>query len=155
YRRRWPPTCSPPGSRGSSRSPPVFDRRPPLGLMPTPLRATEEITVAQKARAFGAQVLDPPQPPGQYGLFQIAWQRKSLLTLGVAVGLIVGGLYYAQHAPVYQSTSQVLVVKKRPDAVTGVNTQNLLSFEDYLATHQVLIKSPVIVERAVQKRNLQ
>jgi capsular exopolysaccharide synthesis family protein len=47
----------------------------------------------------------------------------------------------------------VLVVKKRPDAVTGVDTREL-SLEDYVATHQTLIKSPLVVGRAVQKHDL-
>ena len=67
--------------------------------------------------------------------------------------MVLGVLYYAQATPVYQSTAQVLVVKKRPDAVTGVDTRHL-AIEDYVATHQVLIRSPLIIERAIQKHDL-
>src|SRR5262249_54483549 len=42
---------------------------------------------------------------------------------------------------------------KRPDAVTGVDTRPL-SLEDYVATHQALLRSPLIVERACKKRHL-
>src|SRR4051794_24505170 len=87
------------------------------------------------------------------GLLEIAWNRKSLVALGIVVGLVLGLLYYVQATPVYQSKAQVLVVKKRPDNITGMDTRHL-AIEDYVATHQTLIKSPLIVERAIQKRNL-
>lgn len=91
-------------------------------------------------------------------LLGMAWRRKGLITFGLAVGLVIGVIYYAQASPVYQSQAQLLVVKKRPDAlpVTGLDTRysTLSITEDYLATHIVLIRSPLIVGRAVQRRNL-
>ena len=87
------------------------------------------------------------------GLLEIAWNRKSLVALGVVVGLILGGLVYVMDKPIYQSKAQVLVVKKRPDNVTGIDTRQL-AIEDFVATHQTLIKSPLIVERAAQKPSL-
>ena len=86
-------------------------------------------------------------------LLEIAWNRKSLIALGVGVGLIVGLLYYAQTTPVYQSKAQILVVKKRPDTFTGIDTRNL-SIEDFVATHKTLIESPTIIDGAIQRRNL-
>ena len=86
-------------------------------------------------------------------LLEIAWKRKAFIGLGVLVGLILGILFFTQARPVYQSKAQVLVVKKRPDNVTGMDTRNL-AIEDYVATHQTLLKSPLIVERAVKKKNL-
>jgi capsular polysaccharide biosynthesis protein len=90
---------------------------------------------------------------GYAQLFRVAWARKSLLALGVAVALTLGALYYAQCAPVYQSSARVLVIKKRPDAVTALQTQ-FSHFEDYVSTHQMLITSPLIVERAIKNSNL-
>jgi succinoglycan biosynthesis transport protein ExoP len=87
------------------------------------------------------------------GLLEVAWNRKSLFALGIVVGLLVGLFYFLLEKPIYQSKAQVLVVKKRPDNVTGIDTRQL-AIEDYVATHQTLIKSPLIVERAVQKRDL-
>ena len=85
----------------------------------------------------------------KFGFLQIAWRRKSLIALCLIVGLVAGGLYYAQAKPAYQSTAQVLVVKKRPEVVTGENT-GLTQFEDYITTHRILIQSPLIVERAIR-----
>lgn len=91
-------------------------------------------------------------------LLQAAWRRKALLLLGVVVGLVVGALYYAQKPAIYQANAQLLVVKKGPDAlpVSGLDQRYaaLSSVDDYLATHMVLIKSPVIVGRAAEKREL-
>jgi capsular exopolysaccharide synthesis family protein len=87
-------------------------------------------------------------------LFEIAWQRKGLLLLGLVLGVVLGVLYYSQAAPVYESRAQVLVVNKRPESVTGVDTR-LVAMEDYVATHKELVRSPLIVGRAVKKHNLQ
>jgi succinoglycan biosynthesis transport protein ExoP len=88
------------------------------------------------------------------GLLEIAWQRKPLIALGAAIALVLATFYYARAPRVYGSTAQVLVVKKRPDAVTGLDTRHL-AIEDYVATHQTLIRSPLVVERAIKKRDLQ
>lgn len=110
--------------------------------------------MAETLEANEPEAIEPAQTPTSLGLLRIAWRRKTLVALGVVVGLVLGVLYYAQATPVYQSTAQVLVVKKRPDMVAGADTR-LSYFEDYVATHQVLIKSSSIVEQAVNKRGLQ
>src|SRR5512142_1376632 len=71
----------------------------------------------------------------------IAWQRKSLIGLGLCVGLALGLLYYSQATPIYQSTAQVLVVRKRaePLPVAGAGAVQQVFVEDYLATHTILI----------------
>lgn len=74
------------------------------------------------------------------GFLVVAWQRKLLIALSIAVALAAGTLYYNEASPVYESTAQILVVKKRPDTVTGMDTRNL-AIEDYVATHQALLKS--------------
>ena len=48
---------------------------------------------------------------------QIVWRRKSLVLLGLVVGLIGGVIFQSQRAPVYQTGAQVLVVKKRADVL--------------------------------------
>jgi succinoglycan biosynthesis transport protein ExoP len=95
----------------------------------------------------------PIQAPPHPVLLKIAWRRKWVLAAGAVVGLVLGGLYCQLSAPVYQSTAQVVVIKKRPEAVTGVETRG--SPEDEVATHQALIRSPLIVERAIHKQQLQ
>src|SRR5437762_2586002 len=86
----------------------------------------------------------------------MAWRRKWFLVLGIAASLSLGALYYARCATVYRADAQVLVVKKRPDALPFPGAEvGAGYYEDYLATHQTLIRSPLIVGRAVKKRELQ
>jgi len=108
-------------------------------------------------------VLDPIDPDlvdlqqgrARANLLQIAWRRKSLIVLGVVAGLIVGTLYYARATPVYQSGGQLMVIKKSgsPLATQGGDPRQSY-YEDYLSTHQTLIRSPLIVQRAVKKHQL-
>jgi len=86
-------------------------------------------------------------------LLQVAWRRKLLISLVTGLFFGLAAVYYVRAERVYQSTAQVLVVQKRPGAVTGVDSREL-PLEDYAATHQVLIRSPLIIGRACTKRNL-
>jgi capsular exopolysaccharide synthesis family protein len=98
----------------------------------------------------------PEADDSSAGFLRMVWQRKALVALGVVVGLVAGTLVYVQRAPVYQSSAQVLVAMKRsgPLPITGGDPR--MSFvEDYVATHLVVIRSQVVVEQAVRKRNLQ
>jgi capsular exopolysaccharide synthesis family protein len=99
----------------------------------------------------------PTEAPAQasHNLLLALWRHRFLVLLGVIVGVVLGALMYAQRAPVYLSTAQVLVVKKRSDALPMAGGDPRLSFyEDYVSTHLVLIRSPLVVARAVKKRNL-
>jgi capsular exopolysaccharide synthesis family protein len=97
----------------------------------------------------------PDQPLGRrpYGLLRSGWRHKTLVVLGVVIGLVLGVLYYSRQSPVYQSSAQVLVIKKSP-AFSLPGSDPGGAFDDFLATHQVLIRSPLVVGRAVQKANL-
>jgi capsular exopolysaccharide synthesis family protein len=99
-----------------------------------------------------AQVWAAPVPTR--GLAQIVWQRKPLVILAVLVGLGVGTLLYAQRAPVYQSSAQVFVVKKGSNALPVASDPRLTYIEDYLTTHVMLLRSPLIIQEAVKKRGL-
>ena len=97
----------------------------------------------------------PPSGRRSVDWLNLLWHRKSLLLLGAVVGGVIGALVYFQKAPVYQSRSQVMVIKKSPGPVSGQGADPRMSFyEDYLSTHLVLIKSPIIVQKAVEKHRL-
>jgi capsular exopolysaccharide synthesis family protein len=81
-------------------------------------------------------------------LLRVAWRRKTALALGMLLGLALGTLYELQCPPVYRSEAQVLVTKKRPEAVTA-DGRNMSPIEDYATTHRILMQSPVIIERAI------
>jgi capsular exopolysaccharide synthesis family protein len=100
----------------------------------------------------------PDLAPARQGIPMLAmfWRRKSLVLLGLVVGLILGALYFAKQKPVYQSSAQVLVIKKRQDALPIPGSEASLSYyDDYLATHMKLIKSPVIVRKAAARKEVQ
>jgi len=104
--------------------------------------------------------LDPQESGPRTGLslLQIMWQRKSLVILGIMLGLVLGLLYYAQRPPVYQSMAQILVVKKTgtDDTTFGGRSDNRAAFmEDYMSTQSILIKSPEIINRAVKLPQMQ
>jgi capsular exopolysaccharide synthesis family protein len=96
---------------------------------------------------------DAPGPAHQY--LRILWQRKSYMILGALVGLALGWLYHAQKSPIYQSRCQLLVIKKtsNPLPVSGGDPR-LTVIEDYMATQIGLLRSPLIIERAVRRGNL-
>jgi capsular exopolysaccharide synthesis family protein len=103
--------------------------------------------------------LDEPQEASGAGtsrsLWQVVWQRKSLVLLGVVVGLVVGGLAYLQRPSVYQSSAQVLVLKKQSDMpISATDARGFAPLDDYVSTHLVLIRSPLIISRAVEKHHL-
>lgn len=89
-----------------------------------------------------------------FDLVRIAWQRKPLLALGIAIALVVSAIYYARAIPIYESTAEVLVVRKRPEMVTGDQVYAARGGDDYLTTHSVLVKSPVIVTKAIEDGEL-
>jgi capsular exopolysaccharide synthesis family protein len=84
---------------------------------------------------------------------QTAWRHKWLIALGLAVGLVIAMLYSSQLSPEYQSSLKLLVIKKRPEGFPGSDPRNFM--EDYLGTHQVVIRSPKLVGDAVKLGNLQ
>jgi capsular exopolysaccharide synthesis family protein len=90
-------------------------------------------------------------------LWQILWRRKALILVGAVAGLVIGTLVYSQQPAVYQSSAKVLVIKKR-DGERVLNTSSGSAgasyAEDYLSTHVEVLKSPEIIARAVQKREL-
>ncbi len=100
----------------------------------------------------------PASPsPGPRNPLQIAWQRKAMVLLGVVIGLLLAGLFAFQRAPTYQSTAQVLVVKKHVETalpMPGVPAGTAF-YDDYVSTHLALIRSQVVVDKAIRKHDLQ
>jgi len=89
-------------------------------------------------------------------LLQVARRRKWLILLGSVVGLSLAALYAKLAGPWYESTAQVLVLKKRLDTspISGPNPDSRPT-EDYVPTHLQIITSPRVVEQAVKKGSLQ
>ncbi len=92
-------------------------------------------------------------PRSTIDLLDIFWRRRRYVIGFTLIGVVLGTLYCLLAAPIYESRADVLVVQKRPQAVTG-ESQYQSGFEDYLSTHLAIIKSPLIVERAIDSANL-
>jgi succinoglycan biosynthesis transport protein ExoP len=100
-------------------------------------------------------IQDPASSANARSLLTVLWQRKALVILGTLVGLVGGFLVFWQRTPVFQSTAQILVIKKRSDPLPSMGPDPRLGYvEDYMGTHLVLLRSPLIIERAVKKREL-
>src|SRR5262245_50705539 len=87
-------------------------------------------------------------PDNLHGLWRIGWRRKSWLVVGLLLGLGLGAGVSYLWPPAFQSTAQILVVKKRSDMVTGVDSRPQPG-EDYVAPAAELLKSSLIIERAI------
>jgi polysaccharide biosynthesis transport protein len=109
--------------------------------------------VPASERHHAAAHHEPPPAPN-VGIFQVVWRRKSLIILGGVIGLVVGALYYARATPVYQSIGQLMVIRKSSSSLLGGGDPRSYYYDDYLATHQILIRSPLIVQKAVKKNQL-
>lgn len=86
-------------------------------------------------------------------LLWIGWRRKFWVLVGIVLGVGLGAAAGYSLPKVYQSTAQISVVKKRPDAVTGWDTRQI-STENQISPPQDLLKSSLIIDSAVRSRNL-
>jgi len=87
-------------------------------------------------------------------LLRTFWRRKWLLVFTAILGIAGGSLYVSRQPTVYESTCQLLVVKKQ----SGMESDNVGSLSEYqnqltadhLATEMDTIKSKRIVDRAIE-----
>ena len=94
---------------------------------------------------------DTNSTPGLSSTIGILWRHKSLIVLGTLLGLTISWLYFIQQRPVYEATAQILVTKKRPES-SPLNAAGVgqILVEDYASTHIALLRSPKIINRAVE-----
>lgn len=79
-------------------------------------------------------------------------RRWPWLVLGLLIGVVIGIIYHFQRPPVYQSTAQLMVLKNRPELVSGGTSDVRVQFvEDYVAGQVILLRSERILRRAADK----
>jgi capsular exopolysaccharide synthesis family protein len=88
-------------------------------------------------------------------LRDVVRRRKSRILLGLALGVAAAAAYCYLAGPWYDSSAQVLVIKKRLETSPISDPGPGHPQEDYLATHMLLITSPLVVGKAVEKGRLQ
>jgi uncharacterized protein involved in exopolysaccharide biosynthesis len=83
----------------------------------------------------------------------ISWRRKSFIVVGAIVGMALGFLYHATTKTVFESTGQLLVIKKiKPlDDQNGNRGEPL---ETDISTSIAAMHSPAVIDRAIKKANL-
>ncbi|MFH1269167.1 MAG: polysaccharide biosynthesis tyrosine autokinase [Planctomycetota bacterium] len=88
-------------------------------------------------------------------VWQIILQHKWLITLASFVGAGLGYLYCLMQTPIYESSAQVLVTNTKGSSfpVRGINSTTRL-YEDNVATYSLLIRSPLIVNKAITDHKL-
>lgn len=89
----------------------------------------------------------------------ILLRRKAYLVLGTVMGVILGVLFYAMAPRKYESAAQVWVIKKQADnplatGVMGTNSNAAAMTQDFLETHRAVLRSQLVVGRAIEKANL-
>jgi capsular polysaccharide biosynthesis protein len=83
------------------------------------------------------------------GVVRRGWR---LIALGVLVAVTAAGIFLARARTVYRGAARLLVIQQsaRPHVTaTGDPFQNLQDSTDSLSTQLMLIKSPLIAERAI------
>jgi polysaccharide biosynthesis transport protein len=111
--------------------------------------------MADAFQAVELEALEAQASPSWLNVLHMIWRRRSLVALGVIASCILGALYYFRSTTIYQSSTLVLVVKKTPDALPVTSAESRSSYtDDYMSTHQTLIRSPVIVGDAVREASL-
>lgn len=79
-------------------------------------------------------------------------KRWPWLLVGIVGGLVLGLLYHTQQSPTYQSNAQLLVIKNRPELMTGAGGNTSMTFvEDYVTTQVTLLRSEMILLIAARK----
>src|SRR5262245_52775517 len=117
--------------RPRSRSSPLATLNPLLDPAPP---AGGQTTTTQQAMPAA-----PTPPPN---LLLGVLRRWPWLLLGIAAGLVLGLIYHMQRAPVYQSTSELMVLKNRPEMIApGVGDTRVQVLEDYVAGQVLLLQS--------------
>lgn len=81
----------------------------------------------------------------QSNIYRIAWQRKSLLILGLILAIVIGILYYSQKEPIYQSQAMMSVHRKNPPLMSNDPRTAYSMNEDYLTYHAKVIRTPLIL----------
>ncbi len=99
------------------------------------------------------EVIDAGSGRTATSIISVVWQRKSLVILGVVIGLVGGSLFYAQRQPIYESRASVHVVNKsvNPGGSTSSKSVTTTFVDDYMSTQKQIMGSEIIAQLAANK----
>src|SRR5262249_27119259 len=113
-----------------------------------------DLPVHQDTPANGGA--NPPQEGTSAYLmvWQLLYRRKGRILLAVVLALTLGTLYCAWSGPWYDSSAQLLVIKKRLETAPISGPDQARVQEDYLSAHMLLITSRCVIEEGIKKGKL-
>lgn len=85
------------------------------------------------------------------GMLMVLRRHKLLMALGILLGGAVATGLYLVTPPAYASNAQLWINKKRGE---GLGVESRDGPEDYLATQQGLLKSPLMIDKAIRLGSL-
>ena len=103
--------------------------------------------------ALDGNNLQQQEAAQQSNIYRIAWQRKSLIILGLILAIVIGILYYSQKDPVYQSQSMLAVQRKNPPILGDIRGAYMMN-DDYLTTHATLLRTPMILRKVAEDTDI-
>ena len=88
-------------------------------------------------------------------IWDVLQRHRKLIVCMAILGVLAGVAYVAQSTSIYESSAQILIIKKQ----TGINSNADSNYEDLvtddvLATQIMIIQSPLVVKRAVEDHGL-
>ena len=93
---------------------------------------------------------DAAETEANSNLLAIFWRRKWIIACVPVITLALGYLYFLKSTPVYQSKSQILLIKQEAALpIPGVE-----GYENTLSTHILVLSSPLVVGKAVKEYHL-
>src|SRR4030042_4509977 len=109
--------------------------------------------MAEKPNRTDTDLPEIVETTTDFDLLAALWQRQGVVVCVFAVAFVLGYLYFLRSTPIYQSTSQILLVKREADLPIA-RVEEKGTYEDALSTHMLVICRPLIVGRAVEKHGL-
>jgi capsular exopolysaccharide synthesis family protein len=108
-----------------------------------------------EARAIEPTEESGPGVPAYQALGNLLRRRGWWIACGALAGLVLAVLYCVLFGPWYESSAQVLVLRKRLETSPISGPDQGRPQEDYLSTHILLMTSPRVVGQAVARGKLQ
>lgn len=97
--------------------------------------------------------LEPVATAGGLDLWGMVVRRKFFILFGAVVGIALGYLYASRLTPIYESSARVLVIKQDPKLpIDGFESR--INPDESIATHSLMLRSPAVIQLAVQKHKL-
>jgi succinoglycan biosynthesis transport protein ExoP len=109
----------------------------------------------EESRATTAAGAFEQGPHAYQVLGDILWRRKRRVVLFPAIGVALAVGYCFLFGPWYESSAQILVIKKQLETAPITDPAQGRAQEEYLSTHMLLLISPRVVGKAIDRGRLQ